>query len=96
MDYEREITLLAAEMLALQQVLSAVLYELKSADAGLAAAISRGFDHAANQVEDLAIQAGPAVPPEHLVKSSPHCRGPAHRSVGPPWQAYRHRLTATG
>ncbi len=67
MDHDREITLLAAETLALQQVLAAVLRELSNA--GLAAVIGRGFDHAASQVEHLAIQAGEAVPPEHLVKA---------------------------
>jgi hypothetical protein len=69
MDYEREVTLLSAETLAIQHILTNVLYELKSLNPGVAAAISRGFDNAARQVEDSAIQAGKSVPPEHLVKA---------------------------
>ena len=69
MDYDREIALLNAETLATQQVLTSVLYELKSLNPSVAAAISRGFDNAARQVEDMAIQAGESVRPEHLVKA---------------------------
>jgi hypothetical protein len=65
----RELRLLAAETLALQQILSCVLYELKSGNAELAAVIGRGFDQAASQIENMAIKAGKSVPPEHLVKA---------------------------
>ena len=61
MDHDREIRLLAAEAFALQQILSAVLYELKSISPAVEAAIGRGLDNAASQVEHLAIH------PEHCV-----------------------------
>jgi hypothetical protein len=66
---EQQIIGLAAETLAIQQVLTNVLFELKSLNPSVAAAISRGFDMAASQVEDMAIQAGKSVRPEHLVKA---------------------------
>jgi hypothetical protein len=69
MDYDFEIRSLAAETLAIQAALSNVLYELKSLDARFADAIARGFDKAASQVEDRAIEAGKTVPPEHLTKA---------------------------
>ena len=50
------LTTLRAESLALRAVLTNVLLELKILDPVLADAIARGFDKAANQVEDSAVQ----------------------------------------
>jgi hypothetical protein len=66
---DKEIYYLFAETLALEHILSNVLYELKLLDPRYAEAISRGFDNAARHIEDLAVQAGKASPPEHLVKA---------------------------
>lgn len=69
MDTQQQINGLNAETFALQAVLAQVLYELKSLDPRFADAIARGFDNAASFVENMAIQAGEASPPEHLVKA---------------------------
>jgi hypothetical protein len=46
-----------------------VLFELKKLDPVLADAIARGFDSAANQIEDSAIQLGKAASSRPLVKA---------------------------
>ena len=69
MDTDHEINSLSGETLAIQWILSQVLQELRLLDPRFTDAIARGFDRAARHVEDLAIQAGETVPPEHLVKA---------------------------
>ena len=69
MDYENEITTLAAETIALQILISHVFDELARADPHLDFAIRKGFDNAANDTEDLAIKFGKSAPPEHTVKA---------------------------
>jgi hypothetical protein len=66
---EHELMVIRAETLAIQAVLTNVLFELKLLDPTLADAIARGFDNAANQIEDSAIQAAKAVLSETLVKA---------------------------
>jgi hypothetical protein len=66
---EHELMVIRAETLAIQVVLTNVLFELKLLDPTLADAIARGFDNAANQIEDRAIEAGKAGTSETLVKS---------------------------
>ena len=66
---EHELMVIRAETLAIQAVLTNVLFELKLLDPTLADAIAQGFDNAANQIEDRAIQAGRAVSSETLLKS---------------------------
>jgi len=66
---ELELTGIRAETLALQAVLTNVLFELKLLDPVLAEAIARGFDNAANQIETGATQAGKAASSEPLVKA---------------------------
>ena len=66
---DKEIYSLFAETVALQQILTNVFYELKLLDPRYADAIARGFDNATRQAEDLAIKAGKASQPEHLVKA---------------------------
>jgi hypothetical protein len=56
MDYDSEITSLAVETLAIQFAITNVLYEIKLLSLQLADAIGRGFDHAASQVENMAIR----------------------------------------
>jgi hypothetical protein len=66
---EHKLMIIRAETLAIQAVLTNVLLELKLLDPTLADAIARGFDNAANQIEDRAIEAGKAVTSETLVKA---------------------------
>jgi hypothetical protein len=66
---EQELMVIRAETLAIQAVLTSVLFELKLLDPTLADAIARGFDNAASQIEDRAIQAAAAVSSETLVKA---------------------------
>ena len=66
---EHELMVIRAETLAIQAVLTNVLFELKLLDPTLADAIAQGFDNAANQIEDRAIEAGKAGTSETLVKS---------------------------
>ena len=66
---EHEVTTIHAETLAIQAVVTNVVYELKLLDPILADAIARGFDNAASQIENFAIQAAKAAPREHLVKA---------------------------
>ena len=95
MDYDSEITSLAAETLAIQFAITNVLYEIKLLSPQLADAIGRGFDHAASQVENMAIKAGKTVPPEHLVKALGIVEELRSRIARPPWSAERHRLVWT-
>ena len=67
---EQELMVIRAETLAIQAVLTSVLFELKLLDPTLADAIARGFDNAANQIEDRAIQAAEAVSSELSSKHS--------------------------
>ena len=66
---EHELMVIRAETLAIQAVLTNVLFELKLLDPTLADAIARGFDNAANQIEERVIQAGTAVSSDTLVKA---------------------------
>ena len=66
---EQELMVIRAETLAIEAVLTSVLFELKLLDPTLADAIVRGFDNAASQIEDRAIQAAKAVSSETLVKA---------------------------
>jgi hypothetical protein len=63
---EHELMAISAETLVIQAVLTNVLFELKLLDPTLANAIARGFDNAANQIEDRAIQAGTAASSETM------------------------------
>jgi hypothetical protein len=69
MDRDNEIHSLAAESIAFHAVLTNLLYELRTIEPKMAAAIARGFDNAANFIETLAISAGSSNPPEHLARA---------------------------
>lgn len=69
MDRESEIIALNAETLAIQTVLTHVLDQVAKPDIRIAAAIRRGFDHAANDVEDIAIKLGKTASFDHTVKA---------------------------
>jgi hypothetical protein len=58
-----------AETLAIQAVLTNVLFQLKRLDPVLAEAIARGFDDAADQIEDYATPGGRAAPLEPVVRA---------------------------
>jgi hypothetical protein len=58
MDQEKEIHLLSAENLAIQTVLVHLIRHLAKSDPNLWKAISAGFDDAAGEVENIAIQHG--------------------------------------
>jgi hypothetical protein len=66
---EQELAALHAETIAIQAVLTNVLFELKRLDPVLANAITRGFNNAASQIEDSATQAGTVLSSESLVKA---------------------------
>jgi hypothetical protein len=69
MDHEKEIYSLSAETFALTTIIANVFSRLSQTDARLAAAIKRGVDDAASQVENIAISLGKAASPEHTVKA---------------------------
>ena len=73
---------ISAKTLAIQAVLTNVLFELKLLDPTLADAIARGFDNAANQIEDRAIQAAEAVSSKTLVKALSITEGLRTASIG--------------
>jgi hypothetical protein len=66
---KHELTTLRAETLAIQAVLTKVLFELKILDPVLAEAIGRGFDSAANQIENSANETGQPASSESLIKA---------------------------
>jgi hypothetical protein len=66
---KQELDALAGETLALQVILTNVLYRLRIIDPRLADAIVAALDDAANQVEDLAIHFGKTASSEHTVKA---------------------------
>jgi hypothetical protein len=66
---ERESKASRAETIAIQAVLTNVLFQLKQLDPVLADAIARGFDNAANQIEDCAPRAGRTGASDPLVKA---------------------------
>jgi hypothetical protein len=68
-DKEHEIASLSAETLAIQMALASVLYHLGKESPAVAGAIRRGLNDAASQIEDLAVRAGKASRPDHLVKA---------------------------
>jgi hypothetical protein len=69
MDHDQEIAALGAETLALQSILTNVLLQLGKEDLIIGLAIRRGFDDAANEIENLAIQLGKAARPDHVIKA---------------------------
>lgn len=69
MDYDHEIRSLAAETLALQQIVKDLCAGLAMHDPSLAPVIAKAFDNAARALEDYAIFMGKAAHPEHGVKA---------------------------
>jgi hypothetical protein len=66
---KHDLTTLRAESFAIQAILTNVLFELKKLDPVLAEAIARGFDNAANQIENSSIGNGQRASLEPLVKA---------------------------
>jgi hypothetical protein len=66
---KRDLMTLRAETFAIQAILTNVLCELKMLDPVLAEAIERGFDNAANQIENSAIETGQQASSEALIKA---------------------------
>lgn len=62
-------TNLWAETLAIQAIMTNVLFELKKLDPVLAEAIAQGFDNAASQIENSTIDTGKRASSEPLVKA---------------------------
>jgi hypothetical protein len=58
MDHDVEIIALSAETLAIQAILAHVFDRVAKVDPKLALAIKTGFDHAANETEQMAIKFG--------------------------------------
>jgi hypothetical protein len=69
MDYDREINSLAAETIAIQNVLAQVLYRISLISPALEDAVRRGFNDAVSSIEDSAIILGKGASPDHLVKA---------------------------
>jgi hypothetical protein len=69
MNTDNEIQSLHAETLALNWIIAQVLRRIAQSDQKLADAICRGFNDAASDIENLAIRAGKAASPDHLVKA---------------------------
>jgi hypothetical protein len=69
MDYDHEINSLAAETIAIQNVLAQVLYRISRISPAFETAILQGFNDAASSIEDSAIIHGKAASPDHLVKA---------------------------
>jgi hypothetical protein len=66
---KHDLTTLRAETFAVQAILTNVLFEIKKLDPVLADAVARGFDSAANQIEDSTSQTGKAASSKTLVKA---------------------------
>ena len=64
-----EIESLHAETLAFNYMFTCVLRRMAEIDADLAKAIAKGFDDAANSVENLTIRLGKSASPKHTVKA---------------------------
>jgi hypothetical protein len=64
-----EIESLHAETLAFNYMFTCVLRRMAEIDADLAKAIAKGFDDAANSVENLTIRLGKLASPKHTVKA---------------------------
>jgi hypothetical protein len=69
MDHDREINLLAAETIAIQNILAQVLWRISEISPDLKNAIRQGFSDATSSVEDSAIRLGKVASPDHLVKA---------------------------
>jgi hypothetical protein len=69
MDNEREINSLVAENIALQWVLTQVLFRLGDLDPRVKGAIKSGFDDAAIGVRDSAIRSDKAAVPPYLAEA---------------------------
>jgi hypothetical protein len=66
---EKEIYSLSAEAIAIQAMLVHVLRRLAKSDPNLWKAISAGFDDAASEVENMAIQHGAEAKSEHTLEA---------------------------
>lgn len=69
MNHDTEIIALSAETLAIQTILAHVLEYIAHTDSALYAAIVRGFDDAANDIENIAIKFGKNAEAGHTVKA---------------------------
>jgi hypothetical protein len=69
MNTEEKIRALAAEMLALETVISRVLDRISRLDPVLAAAIRAGFEDAADDLESLATKSGQTTSSKRAVKA---------------------------
>ena len=66
MNHDEETASLAAEALAVQAILTHVLFQIGKENPALAGAIKRGFNDAATDIESLAIKLGPTARPDHV------------------------------
>ena len=69
MDYDKEITAVAAKVTALQVLIVQICIAASRQDRALGLALRSAFDEAANFMEDQAIRLGKAASPEHTVKA---------------------------
>jgi hypothetical protein len=84
MDALYEIHALAGETLALQAVLFGILPRLAAVSPEIKAALSAGFDDAANLVEQIALKYGNQAHPAHTAKALQIVEGMRSNTVGKP------------
>jgi len=70
MEHDREINLLAGETIAMQWVLTQILSRLSQVHPSFKNAITRGFDDAANGIEEAISRSGKTAAPDHVVQAA--------------------------
>lgn len=70
MDQNREMNLLAGETIAIQWILTQVLSRLCQIHPTMVDAIRRGFDDAANGINETISRSGEGLPPDHVVQAA--------------------------
>jgi len=81
---EKEIEALIVESLAVQHLLTRILWRLAKADARCADAIKAGFDDAANDAEYLSTILGETVSATHHLKALRHIEALRDITLGTP------------
>jgi hypothetical protein len=69
MDHDCEINSLAAETLAIQHILTQVLYGISEMSPAVKDAVRLGSNDAASDLEDFAIRRGKTASPDHVVRA---------------------------
>jgi hypothetical protein len=70
MEHDREINLLAGDTIAMQWVFTQILCRLSQVHPSFKDAIVRGFDDAANGIEEAISRSGKTAAPEHVIQAA--------------------------